>query len=152
MYSYGFRMGRMPLYMGFSKMMTAGVRRFVTSFVRYMLAGGLGFIIDYAVLIVCYEMLGSHYLVSSAAGFIAGLIFVYITSNKWVFPTRRMEQKRWLEFTIFAVIGVVGIGLTMLFMWFFVDVCHIHPLISKLFTTALVLFWNFLARKNVLYS
>lgn len=134
------------------KRIATRVRGIVGSFVRYMLAGGLGFVIDYVVLAVLYEVMGIHYLASSAAGFMAGLIFVYITSNKWVFTHRRMENKAWLEFLIFAVIGVMGLGFTLLFMWLFVDVCHIYPLISKFFTTALVLLWNFSARKIILYT
>ena len=135
-----------------SKITTGDVKELVISFTRYMLAGGLGFVIDYAVLALLYEVLGLHYLVSSAAGFTAGLIFVYVSSNKWVFTCRRMGNKAWLEFIIFAIIGIIGLGLTLLFMWLFVDVCHIYPLISKLFTTALVLLWNFSARKIILYS
>ena len=131
---------------------TADVNGLVATFARYLLVGGLGFVLDYAVLTVCYELLEIHYLIAAATGFIVGLIVVYITSNKWVFSCRRMENKKWLEFIIFTVIGVVGIGFTLLFMWFFVDVCHIHPLISKLFTTALVLLWNFSVRKIILYS
>lgn len=130
----------------------ADVNGLVATFARYLLVGGLGFVLDYAVLTVCYELLKIHYLIAAATGFIVGLIVVYITSNKWVFSCRRMENKKWLEFIIFTVIGVVGIGFTLLFMWFFVDVCHIHPLISKLFTTALVLLWNFSVRKIILYS
>lgn len=131
---------------------TADVNGLVATFARYLLVGGLGFVLDYAVLTVCYELLEIHYLIAAATGFIVGLIVVYITSNKWVFSCRRMENKKWLEFIIFTVIGVVGVGFTLLFMWFFVDVCHIHPLISKLFTTALVLLWNFSVRKIILYS
>ena len=138
--------------MGSGKTSKAGISGIVAAFVRYTLAGGMGFVLDYAVLTICYEALGVHYLTSSALGFMVGLVFVYISSNKWVFASRRMENKMWLEFIIFFVIGIMGLGFTMLFMYLFVDVIHIHPLISKLFTTALVLLWNFSARKIILYS
>lgn len=124
----------------------------IAAFAKYLVAGGMGFIIDYTVLVICFNLLGWHYLLSSILGFIAGLIFVYITSNKWVFSRRKMADKAVVEFIIFAVIGIIGLGLTVLFMWFFVDICGIYPLISKLITTALVLLWNFGARKIILYS
>ncbi len=130
----------------------ANFRQLCAVFARYLVAGGLGFVLDYATLALCYEILGLHYLVAAALGFLAGLIFVYISSNKLVFSQRRMEARAWLEFLIFALIGIIGLGLTLLFMWIFVDVCHIYPLISKLITTALVLLWNFFARKIILYS
>ena len=122
------------------------------SFMRYLVAGGLGFVIDYGTLALCYEVIGLHYLLSAMAGFSLGLVFVYISSNRWVFFKRRLPDKVWLEFLIFASIGIAGLGLTVLFMWVFVDVCGIYPLIAKLFTTFLVLLWNFGSRKVILYS
>ena len=122
------------------------------AFMRYLLAGGLGFVIDYGALTLCYEILGIHYLISAIAGFSLGLVFVYISSNRWVFSKRRLSNKAWLEFLLFAIIGIIGLGLTVLFMYFFVDICGIHPLIAKLFTTFLVLLWNFGSRKVILYS
>lgn len=124
----------------------------VVSFVKYLVAGGAGFIIDYSVLFVCFELLGWHYLISSIMGFIAGLIFVYISSNKWVFLHRSLADKVVAEFVIFLLIGLVGLGLTVLFMWLFVDVAGVYPLVSKLATTVIVLLWNFGARKIILYS
>ena len=127
-------------------------KRLIAAFFRYAIAGGIGFVLDYGVLTICYEVLGLHYLVASVTGFVAGMVFVYLCSNKWVFATRSMADKAWLEFAIFAIIGVVGLGLTVLMMWIFVEVFKIYPLISKLFTTALVLLWNFFARKIILYT
>ena len=119
---------------------------------RYLVAGGLGFVIDYGMLALCYAVLSLHYLLSAMVGFVAGLIFVYISSNCWVFTKRRLPDRAWLEFLIFAAIGIAGLGLTVLFMWLFVDVCGIYPLIAKLLTTVLVLLWNFGSRKVILYS
>jgi len=121
--------------------------------VRYLFAaaGGAGFLIDYGLFALCSEVFEWHYLLSAALGFTAGLIFVYIVSNKWVFTNRKMQHHQVVEFTIFSIIGVVGLLLTMLFMWIFTDLCFIPALISKLLTTALVLIWNFGARKVLLY-
>ena len=132
--------------------MNNALKQTCVSFMRYLVAGGLGFVIDYGMLALCYEILSLHYLLSAMAGFVAGLIFVYISSNRWVFTKRRLPDRAWLEFLIFATIGIAGLGLTVLFMWLFVDVCGIYPLIAKLLTTVLVLLWNFSSRKVILYS
>lgn len=121
-------------------------------FAKYLVAGGAGFIIDYSVLTLCYVLLCCHYLISAALGFVAGLIFVYISSNKWVFARRRLKDNTAMEFFVFALIGIIGLLLTVFFMWLFVDVSRIYPLVAKLITTALVLMWNFGARKIILYS
>lgn len=127
------------------------IKKLFTSFLKYLVAGGFGFVLDYGTLTLLYEFLGLHYLVAATCGFLVGLIFVYISSNKWVFDTRKMQDRRTQEFLIFAVIGIIGLGLTNLFMWLLVDGLDIHPLISKLFTTGAVLMWNYGARKIILY-
>lgn len=106
---------------------------------------------DFGTLYLCFNILGMHYLISAGLGFIVGLVFVYISSNKWVFGKRQMGDRQVLEFSLFAIIGIVGLGLTVLFMWLFVDAFGIYPLIAKLITTGLVLIWNFGARKYLLY-
>ncbi len=127
------------------------LKEFISSFVRYLVAGGAGFLIDYGIFATCHEVFGWHHLLSATIGFICGLVFVYVVSNKWVFTNRKMQHQQVVEFIVFSVIGVIGLLLTVLFMWIFTDVCSIHALISKLLTTALVLVWNFGARKYILY-
>lgn len=127
------------------------VRAVFISFCKYLIAGGAGFLLDFGTLYLCFNILGMHYLMSSILGFIVGLVFVYISSNKWVFGERQMGDRQVLEFSLFAIIGVVGLGLTVLFMWLFVDTFGVYPLIAKLITTGLVLIWNFGARKYLLY-
>lgn len=127
------------------------LKELISSFVRYLAAGGAGFLIDYGIFAICHEVFGGHHLLSASIGFTCGLIFVYVISNKWVFANRKMQNHQIVEFIIFSAIGLIGLLLTLLFMWIFTDVCSIHALISKLLTTSLVLGWNFGARKFILY-
>ena len=72
-----------------------------------------------------------------------------------------MGDKQAAEFTIFTVIGLVGLVLTNFFMWLFVSVCSgvwaalglafCAVEMSNLVTEGLVLLWNFGARKIILY-
>ena len=75
----------------------------------------------------------------------------YLLSIFWVFSESRYREKR-IEFAIFAFIGVIGLGLTEGLMWLFTDLAGLHYLLSKLITAALVLLWNFIARKAVLFT
>lgn len=127
------------------------LNRLALSFLKYLLAGGMGFLIDFGILTFCYSLLEWHYLISASLGFIAGLIFVYVSSNMWVFDTRQMKNHRTIEFLIFLVIGLIGLLLTNVLMWALVDGLQLHALIAKLFTTGVVLLWNFGARKYILY-
>lgn len=118
---------------------------------RYAVVGGIAFIIDWTVLFVLTEFFQWHYLASAALSFVLGVVVNYTLSLKWVFDVRTFT-KRSIEFAVFAVIGVLGLGLNELFIGLFTEVFAIYYMISKLLATALVFFWNFYARKVILFS
>jgi len=117
---------------------------------RYTLVGGFAFLFDFGTLFILKEYLNFHYLVSAGIAFIFGLAINYILSVKWVFNKRIMEN-RLLEFLLFASIGLVGLAFNELFMWIFTDIFLIYYLLSKIITTFIVYFWNFFARKLIIF-
>ena len=118
---------------------------------RYCFVGGLAFIVDYGLLVLLTEVCGLHYLISATISFIAGLIVNYLLSTSWIFRQSKLENK-WAEFIVFAIIGVIGLGLNNLLLYLFTDIIHIHYMISKLITTGIVMIWNFGARKIILFT
>ena len=118
---------------------------------RYTFVGGIAFVVDFTSLYLLTEFAGLHYLHSAAIAFILGLIINYILSILWVFKSRAVNKKI-IEFTIFVIIGIVGLGLNIIIIWFFTERLSIDFLYySKLISTVIVYFWNFLARKYILY-
>jgi len=118
---------------------------------RYTFVGGAAFIADFGLLYVLTEHMHLHYLLSATFAFIVGLTINYLLSKLWVFSNNTIK-KQWLEFVIFALIGIVGLSLNNLFLWIFTDYCSIHYMLSKILTTIIVFFWNFLARKLILFN
>lgn len=118
---------------------------------RYTFVGGLAFIVDFGTLYILTEYFNIYYLVSGGIAFIFGLIINYFLSVKWVFNNRVIEN-RLLEFFLFALIGLVGLGLNELFLWILTDILLIYYLLSKIITTVLVYLWNFFARKIILFN
>ncbi|MBP5563135.1 MAG: GtrA family protein [Bacteroidales bacterium] len=118
---------------------------------RYGFVGGAAFLVDYGVLVLLTEVFGMHYLLSATISFILGLITNYLLSVVWVFNNRTLGN-RWAEFAVFAIIGVIGLGLNALIMYVCTDKMGIHYMISKIISTVIVFFWNFFARKVILFK
>lgn len=119
-------------------------------FLAYTLVGGVAFVIDFSVLWFFTDIMRIHYLYSAVIGFIFGLLVNYLLSIYWVFNVRKSKSAR-TEFLIFAVIGIVGLGINELILWFFTDVRGVYYLYSKIIATGVVFIWNFVARKRVLF-
>ena len=96
------------------------------------------------------EFANFHYLTSAAIAFVAGLVVNYVLSKLWVFNKSSYKNKV-AEFLMFALIGVIGLGFTELLMWLFTDIFGAYYIISKILTTMLVYFWNFFARKFMIF-
>jgi len=117
---------------------------------RYTFVGGIAFLVDFCSLFIFTEFFYIHYLVAAAIAFILGLITNYILSVVWVFHKRTFSSKS-LEFGIFALIGIIGLFLNVLFIWFFTEQLHFHYLFSKIVSTVFVYLWNFFTRKYALF-
>jgi putative flippase GtrA len=117
---------------------------------RYTLVGSIAFACDFGALFGLTRFLGIYYLLSAGIAFLIGLCVNYALSIKWVFRRRSVGNKG-IELLIFALIGLAGLGLNELFIWYFTEVMHFHYLASKIVSTVFVYLWNFFARKYSLF-
>ncbi|MGZ7208888.1 MAG: GtrA family protein [Methanobacterium sp.] len=119
-------------------------------FFRYIFVGGAAFIVDFCSLYILTSTFSVYYLYSAAIAFTLGLIANYLLSISWVFNKRTLDNI-WSEFIIFTSIGIIGLVLNELIIWFFTDYVGLFYLLSKIIAAALILFWNFFARKFTLF-
>ena len=124
-------------------------KKLLVQIFRFGIAGGLAFVIDYAILILCREVLHLPILVSSAIAFSISVIFNYILSISWVFEVDKEKDKK-KNFIIFILLSIVGLILTEIIMYIGTDIAHIHYLIVKIIATAIVMVFNFITRKMFL--
>lgn len=120
-------------------------------FVRYVLAGGVSFVLDYAILVGMTEVLGCHYLISASVGFTVGALLCYVLSIAWVFDVRRHDNRS-TEASLFFLIGLLGLGLNDLLLWVMADGLGWPYQISKLLVAGIVLAFNYSARLFFVFS
>ena len=121
-------------------------------FFRYLFVGGIATVVDWGVLMGLTELLQLHHLVSAIFAFVAGLGTNFLLSKLLVFRASEAKTNSLLEFLGYALIGVIGLGMTELIMFLFTDGLSLHYMLSKAIATAVVLVWNYLARKLLLYK
>ncbi|HKT12718.1 MAG TPA: GtrA family protein [Terriglobia bacterium] len=119
-------------------------------FFRYVLVGGFAFVCDTFTLFSLTHYLEVNYLVSGAVGFLVGTAVNYVLSRNWVFQGRTLQNTS-AEVMIFALIGVVGMGLNEWILWLFQSKLGIYYLYAKGVSGVTVFMWNFGARKLALF-
>ena len=120
-------------------------------FFRYIFVGGASFLIDFFLLYFFSDFCGIYYLISAILSFIISLLFNYLISTRWVFNQNNIDNFV-VEFNLFLLIGIVGLIFTEIILYLCTDILGIYYLLSKIISAAIVLFWNFLARRFMFYG
>ena len=127
----------------------------VIKFLRYCFVGGIAFLVDYLVAALVFWLLGRNPISTVAGtttGFLVGLIVNFILSKRFVFTEDAKRHSRNGEFLVYAVIGLVGLLISNLLMLIATSwLWSFNQFIAKIAVSAIVLVYNYLARKFVLY-
>ncbi len=130
------------------KVFLGKTNNFFIQFFRYFFVGGTATIFDILSFYILVEFFSWHYLFANSTSFLIGLSINYSLSLLWVFKRNKLSHK--INFLIFAIIGLIGLGFNNLIIWLLVEQTGFWYIYSKLVSTALVLAWNFLARRFVM--
>lgn len=126
------------------------LRKTAVQLIRYGFTGGLAFTADFVIMILLVERLNVAESLAATLSFCVGLTITYILSILWVFDERRFSS-RLSEFLLFALIGIIGMGMTYLLMSLGIKL-GINYILSKIIVTGIVSLWNFFAKKFLLFS
>ena len=113
---------------------------------KFYVVGGIAFIIDYSIMVICRELFHYSILLSAFLGFTISVIYNYLASVKWVFNVNE-EKSKTKNFIIFIIFSIMGLVLTELIMWFGCDIINVNYLIVKIIATIIVMIFNFITRK-----
>jgi putative flippase GtrA len=133
----------------FSEVFQAKTDSLLFQLLRYVVVGGVAFVVDFGLLFLLVNFLSVHYLIAAGISFISGLAVNYLLSISWVF-NKDPNQLKSRNLFIFLITGLMGLGLNELLMYIFTHHIGFVYLISKVVTVPLVLLWNFFSRKYLL--
>jgi putative flippase GtrA len=132
------------------KMIFAKAEHIHIQLTRFLFVGTLSFLIDFSILWFCTDILKIYYIISATIAFIFSVIINYLLSTFWVFHKSKLDSKL-NEFGIFVLLSGVGLILNDVFLYVFTDFFHVYYLFSKVIATGIVMFWNFISRKKILF-
>ena len=122
----------------------------VIQLIRYAITGSSTFLVDFLLLFLL-ERAGLHYLPAAGLSFGVGIFCNFLLTRFFAFRQVGGSFGPVGEVLVFLAISLSGLGLTILFMYLFTSKLHLYFMLSKLCSSVLVFFWNFLGRKFILY-
>lgn len=90
-------------------------------------------------------------IIGTGVGFILGLVFNYFFSIIFVF-NEKGNSKSIGGFFLFAFLSLIGLGIHLIGMYLGYDLMHVNEWIVKIVLTFVVLVYNYLTRKLLLFK
>lgn len=122
------------------------MRKLIEQIMKFGVVGVIAFVIDFGVMVFLTEVFGIDPVISATVSFIISVIFNYAASMRYVF-SHREGMSRTREFVIFVVLSAIGLCINDLLIWAGTDLASFDYRLVKIFTTAVVMVWNFVTRK-----
>ena len=119
-------------------------------FIKFCFVGVISTLIDIGMYTFLTRFIAVHYLIANAIAFITALINSYILNRKLTFGST--HKKVGVQFTKYITVYTIGLGLSQLLLYIFVDKFGIYDLFAKCLVIGIVLFWNFFASKFFIFD
>lgn len=116
---------------------------FVLKFLRFGVVGFSGLFVDFGITWLLKEVARWQKYLSNAIGFIAAASSNYMFNRLWTFQSTNPNVA--VEYTGFIFISVLGLAINTLMLWILVSRVRMNFYVSKVFATAVVMIWNFVA-------
>jgi putative flippase GtrA len=118
--------------------------------IKYFFVGGVSAVIDFIFfsLLIYYFNLAWH--IAGCVSFLIATTTNYFLSIQFVF-NRGSRFKQSVELTLIYLVSGIGLALNLSFLYVFIEIFDLHPLISKIMATGAVFFWNFSLRQFFIF-
>jgi putative flippase GtrA len=118
---------------------------------RYFLVGGFCSAIDIGIFTLFAKYLGLPYLRVAAASFVLATLVNYWLGIRFVFVSGQRFRRRW-EFAMVFAVSAAGLAFNGAILWLGVEFGHLDLVVAKVAATGCVFFWNFLARRVLIFG
>ncbi len=132
-------------------------------FVKFVIVGTIGFIVDFGTLTFLVEVVGFPPLLANTISFSLAVLSNFTWNRYWTYPESRSKRKR-IQLVQFAVVSVLGLLINNLILYLLLepfntllDSAGMFPpetgyIPAKIVATIVVLFWNFFINRFWTYG
>ena len=124
---------------------------FERKIIRSLMVAGAGAAVDFSLFAALIYGLHIHYLWAGVGGFLVATLINYLLSIRFVFSAGT-RFPRGVELAVIYAVSATGLLWHQLILYLAVEELRLHVLLSKLLALGIVFFWNYLIRRNYIFS
>ena len=117
---------------------------------KYLITGSTAFLIEYLFYVLLLGVFGVHYILASALVYSVVFWFAFLLNRRWTFRSKGCFEKQLFKYSLLFLFNLVFSNVVL--MYLFVDVLGISAYLSPILKMAVVVCWNFLIYKYLIYT
>lgn len=121
----------------------------IMQFLKYGTTGGLAFLLEYSSFYVLDSILKIWYVWSNSIAMILGFMVSFILNRRWSFKSNANPTRQLL---MYSILFVINLGISNLLMLVFIEQLNIRSMVSKIITICILICWNFIIYKKVIFK
>ena len=110
---------------------------------RYIMSGGTGAAVDLGLLYLFTDILMVWYLMSSILAFLISYAVSFMMQKYWTFGDMSRDRIE-MQVVAYLSVALINLCLNTLLMYAFVDLMHLHYMVSQFMTSILIAIESFL--------
>lgn len=118
-------------------------------FKKYLITGLLSFSLEYLLFFVLYEMLRLWYITANAIVYFVVFWFNFLMNRYWSFRAKGSISR---QLALYCILFVFNLAAITVIMYILSDLAMIPPLISKVLVMGMVVSWNFIIYRRIIYK
>ena len=118
---------------------------------KYFIVGGICYLIDVGVFLYLTTYLELHWFNSATISFLFATTLNYFLSIKFVFKSG-IKFTQSSEYLLVLLVSSIGLLATQITLYISIELFEVTVLLSKIYSSFFVFFWNYLARKNIIFK
>ncbi len=118
-------------------------------FITYAIIGTISASFDFIVFISLTRFISLNYMIANVISVSCGILNSFLFNRHFNFRVKSYPVKRFL---IFYSIGLLGLIISSLVLWLFIEVFNINIIVSKLVTILLITILQFSLNKLITFK
>lgn len=119
--------------------------------VRFIIAGGLAVLVDVGTLYVAKGICGLSLIPAVAVAFFFGFWASFFLQKFWVFEDGSVDRVH-AQVGFYFMVAATNFFLTILLMYFLVEIIHLWYILAKLLVSAAIAFGSFFVYKLLIFK
>jgi putative flippase GtrA len=123
------------------------INKFSNQFKKYIFTGLLAFTLEY----LTFYIILMYYskFIANSVGMFVGFWISFLLNKFWSFEAK---GKFFNQLFRYLVLFTINLFISNFLIYVLSDILNITPLISKIITMCLIVFWNYFIFKNLIYK